>query len=213
MKPTIIKDKNVRFNWFLIFSLVINLGYAIYNLFLGIGNQSAWFIVTGVYYLMLGGMKLYCLVKKKKFLTEKRKQYQTMRLVGFVFFLLALVLTFLLFFTLKYGFYKGHSTIIMISIATYTFYKIIISIINFIKAKKGEDVTLYTIRNINIAEALVSMLTLQMSMYQSFGTTDTSYAMNIFTGATVCLVITILGILMIVISYKSLKKENQPLIK
>jgi hypothetical protein len=131
-----------------------------------------------------------------------------MRIIGIVFFFLVIILSCSLTLTLKFSLYKSHTTIIMISIAAYTFYKVIIAIINLVKARKSQDITLYTIRNINIAEALVSLLNLQMTMYQSFNTEEENniLIMNIITSCVVGLLISFFGIRMIIVSVKHLKR-------
>lgn len=63
---------------------------------------------------------------------------------------------------------KRYSEIMVITIAAYTFYKIITSVINMIKVRKLQSPILITIRNISVADALVSVLTLQMTMLASF---------------------------------------------
>lgn len=67
---------------------------------------------------------------------------------------------------------------------------------------------LITIRNIGVADALVSMLTLQMTMLVSFQGTDglNGDRMNGITGLAVCLLISALGISMIYYAFK--EKES-----
>jgi uncharacterized protein (DUF983 family) len=208
-----LKDKNTRINLFTFFSLFMNFAYALYNLFLGIGYSSFWFCVMFVYYLILGIAKLCSLLTRKKHPQDEKKQYQTMKIIGFLFIPLMIIMSTSIALTMKYSLYTSHTKIIMITIAVYTTYRVTNSIINFYKTRKAKDVTLYTIRNINIAEALISLLNLQMTMFASFDSEDinTHHIMNIATGAVVCVFILILGILMIVISFKKIKsiKKDQ----
>ena len=90
----------------------------------------------------------------------------------------------------------------MISIATYTFYKMTLAIINLVKAKKRKSLLLLTLRNIGFAEMLASMLSLQASMIASFNSGNGLDArlMTILTGAAVCIFILAIGISMIVTS-------------
>lgn len=130
-----------------------------------------------------------------------------MRSVGFFFFPPFLILVGSIILSLKYDIYKGHSEIIMIALAAYTFYKLVTAIVNFRKARKDDEATIFTIRNINIAEALISLLNLQMAMFQSFGTgeTENSHVMNIISGAAVSLLVLILGLLLVVKASKKLR--------
>lgn len=95
----------------------------------------------------------------------------------------------------------------MITIATYTFYKITMAIIRAVKQRKNPSPLLATIRCIGYADVAVSVLTLQRSMYASFGelTDKKAHMMNILTGAAVCLFVLALGLSMIVKGKKERK--------
>ncbi|MDE5548894.1 MAG: hypothetical protein K2J13_01435, partial [Clostridia bacterium] len=70
------------------------------------------------------------------------------------------------------------------------------------------DMTVQAIRNINLADAIVSMLALQTAMMNSFGEGDQrgfEMTMNAVTGAVVCLVIFTLGIYMVVKSKRMIE--------
>lgn len=81
---------------------------------------------------------------------------------------------------------------------------ITMAVINMVKVRKMQSPILITIRNIGVADALVSMLTLQMTMLLSFQGTDGLNAdrMNGITGLAVCLLISALGISMIYYAFK-----------
>ena len=78
-------------------------------------------------------------------------------------------------------------------------YSDIMAMINMIKVRKMQSPILITIRNIGVADALVSVLTLQSTMLASFQKTDSLDAnrMNGITGLAVCVLIAALGICMI----------------
>lgn len=94
---------------------------------------------------------------------------------------------------------KRYPEVVVISIATYTFYKITMAVVNMVKVRKMRSPVLITIRNIGVADALVSMLTLQATMLASFqgsGSLDVN-RMNAVTGMVVCVLILALGVSMI----------------
>lgn len=78
---------------------------------------------------------------------------------------------------------------------------------DFYKVRKFQSPILLTIRNIGVADALVSMLTLQMTMLASFQENSSINAdrMNAVTGMVFCVLIALLGIRMI--CYASKRKE------
>lgn len=190
-------------------SLIINLSYSVYNAFLGIMQKSVWFITMGVYYAILSIMRIIavkCEYKQDK-KTQMLKEISIMRTTGIMFFLLTFTLTGSICLSLRYDLAKSYGTITMITIATYTFPKIVIAVINLVKAKKHASPLIITIRNISISDALVSMLSMQMSMFATFGKEEAgkSHTMNVITGAGVCFCIVLIGASMI---YNS-KKMNK----
>lgn len=187
-------------------SLIINLSYSMYNALLGIMQKSVWFITMGVYYAILSIMRI--IAVKGEYNQNKKarmmKEISIMRTTGILLFLLTFTLTGSICLSLKYDLAKSYGTITMITIATYTFPKIVIAVINLVKAKKRDSPLIITIRNISISDALVSMLSMQMSMFATFGKEEAgkSHTMNVITGAGVCFCIVLIGLSMIYNSKK-----------
>ena len=86
------------------------------------------------------------------------------RFVGGMLTLLSVILALSVYLSFQYDAAIVHSEILMITIATYTFYKITMAIINAAKARKQQSLWLRAIRNIGCADAAASLLTLQRSM-------------------------------------------------
>lgn len=187
-------------------SLIINLSYSMYNILLGIMQKSVWFITVGIYYAILSFMRIIAVRGEYKQDKKARmlKEISIMRTTGVMLLLLTFTLTGSICLSLKYDLAKSYSTITMITIATYTFPKIVIAVINLVKAKKQDSLLIITIRNINISDAFVSMLSMQMSMFATFGTGEVgkSHTMNVITGAGVCFCIVLIGLSMIFNSKK-----------
>ena len=191
-------------------SFMINVAYTIYNGVIGIMNQSSWFITMAVYYSLLGIMR-YCAVHTERKISRledheliRKKELAVIKTDGILLLLLNLALSGVVLLTIAEGTAKAYSGIMAISIAAYTFYKIIMAVIHMVKVRKMESPILITIRNIGVADALVSMLTLQMTMLVSFQGTDSPdmNRMNGITGLAVCLLISALGISMIYYAFK-----------
>ena len=183
------------------FSFFINLLYALYNGGLGIANRSIWFITMCAYYTILSTMRfsaVLCERKNSKRVSDEM-EYFVMRLSGCLLAALSFVLTGVIYISLAENIAAKHENVVMITIATYTFYKITMAIIRAVKQRKNPSPLLAVIRNIGYADAAASVLTLQRSMFASFGElTDTkAHTMNVLTGAAVCLFVLILGLTMI----------------
>ena len=131
-----------------------------------------------------------------------------MKLSGLLLVVLGTVLAAVNYISLSQNIAARHEEIMMITIATYTFYKITMAVVKAVRQHKNPSPLLRTIRNISYAEVSASILTLQRSMLVSFGTMSTGniHFMNAVTGAAVCLFILILGLSMVM---KSKRKEHE----
>ena len=128
---------------------------------------------------------------------------------GILLLALNFALTGVILLTIAQDTARRYSEIVVISIATYTFYKIIMAVVNMVKVRKTQSPVLITIRNIGVADALVSVLTLQATMLASFqgkGGLDAN-RMNAVTGMVVCVLILALGVSMIRYAFKN-QKDN-----
>ena len=102
-----------------------------------------------------------------------------------------------------------HKTV-MITIATYTFTKITIAIIGMVKAKSSASPVLKTLRNISLADACVSIYTMQRSMLVSFPGMEALeiLLLNIFTGTAVWILVLLLGLNLIGGKYTNMAKSK-----
>lgn len=195
-------------------SFIINVAYTVYNGVIGIVNQSSWFITMAVYYSLLGVMRYHAVNTGRKISRMKnqklirKKELAVIKTDGLLLLLLNLALSGVVLLTIAKGRAKAYSEIMAISIAAYTFYKTTMAVINMVKVRKMQSPILITIRNIGVADALVSMLTLQTTMLASFQNTSNLDVnrMNALTGMAVCILIALLGISMIY--YASKRKES-----
>lgn len=190
-------------------AFLINVAYTVYNGVIGIMNQSAWFITMAVYYSLLGIMRYRAVSTGRQIarLEDKqlirKKELSVIKTDGILLLVLNLALSGVVLLTIAQDTAKRYSEIMVISIAAYTFYKITMALINMIKVRKTQSPILITIRNIGVADALVSMLTLQATMLASFQDKSSlnSNQMNAITGLAVCILIAILGTSMIWYAY------------
>ena len=192
-----------------------NLLYALYHGVVGIMNLSLWFLTMCAFYGILATTRfaaILCERKNKEIPCDGMEKF-VMKLSGILLTVLSFILAAVNYISMSQNIAAKHSEIIMITIAAYTFYKIIFAIIRAIKQHKNPSALLKTIRGIRYAEAAASVLTLQRSMLVSFGEMDATQIglMNALTGAGACLFVLALGISMI-ITRKDVKTcQNQNL--
>lgn len=182
--------------------LLLNLLYAIYHGALGITHLSLWFMTMSAYYTVLSVMRfsvVLCEYKSGPGPSEDT-EYFVMKLSGALLAGLSLILAGTVCISLSRNIAAKHGEITMITIAAYTFCKIVMAAARAVRQRKDPSPLLAVIRNIGYAEVAASVVTLQRSMLVSFGGMDgaRAHTMNSWTGAAVCLFIFILGILMLI---------------
>ncbi|MGN0115461.1 MAG: hypothetical protein ACI396_09045, partial [Acutalibacteraceae bacterium] len=192
----VISDKQRRIVLTATAVLAVNICYAVYNGVLGIIYSSLWLAVLCAYYLILSVMRfsaVFCALKSKS-----GEQIYILRFCGAMLMILSLVLAYSVYYSIYRETAKGYDKITMITIAAYTFYKVILAFINAAKAAKRRSPLLSVIRNIACADAAASLLSLQRSMLVSFdGMSEAEIRlMNTLTGTGVCIFIFILGLIM-----------------
>ena len=182
-------------------AFALNLLYAVYHLVLGVLNRSFWFIAMCAFYGILATMRfsaVLCERSHPKRLSDDTELF-VMKFSGVLLVVLGIVLAAVNYISLSQNIASKHEEIVMITIATYTFYKITMAILKAVKQYKNPSPLLKTIRSIGYAEVSASILTLQRSMLVSFGSMESGLIrfMNAVTGAAVCLFVLILGLSMI----------------
>ena len=170
-------------------SLLFNMVYSAYHIIFGITTHSWWFFTVGIYYAILSIVRFVVL-------RHKGKKHFVIRFTGIMLMVLSLSLV----GTVILAFVKDRGTefplIVMLAIAVYTFTKITLATIKWIKALKSKSVKLITLRNISFADAFVSIFSLQRSMLVSFeGMSEIEIRiMNVATGSAVCIIVFLLGL-------------------
>lgn len=181
---------------------IINVAYAIANLWLGANGASWWFISLGVYYIILSAMRFVVVVSG-----GKASDSFILGFSGYMLMMTALPLLVITILCVITDRGTPHHQIIMIAMALYAFTKVTLAIINLIKVRKTSGRVYRALRNISLADALVSIASLQRSMLVSFGDMPAAdiQLFNALTGTGVCIIIALLGIEQIV----TLKRINK----
>lgn len=189
-------------------SLILNLAYMVLQGVLAILTRSAWYGCITIYYLILTLMKGNLFYSKKKHDTKERLA-KAHRFCGIMFIMLTIAFSGVIVLIYKSNMYFEYAGIMIYVVAAYTFYSLILSIINIFKIKKHQDLHLESVTTINLATSLMSIIVLQVAMFQAFSPENNTSISNALTGAGVSLIIMVLGVLMIIKANKILKdKEN-----
>ncbi len=196
-----------------VISFTMSLVNSAINGYLGIVNKSIWYGALSAFYIALafirGGVLFYHssrLIKKDSSNDDyaKAKVYLGSGIATLILNVALSAEIAQMIFSNAHFEYVGWTIFYS---AAYAFYKITMSVISFIKAHKQTDLTVRAIRNINLVDALVSILALQTALLTVFSdeTVDISL-FNTLTGIVVSLSAITIGIYMIVYASKKMKE-------
>lgn len=210
---SILGDIRYRIVLFATLTLVINMLYALGNLAIGIFQHSYWFITIGTYYTVLSFMRFAAVIFEKKKLADDKNESElfVQKFSGIMLIALSVVLAGSVYMSVTFDVISRIDEIVMISIATFTFVKIIMAIINVVKGRKSDSPLIATLRNISLSDAAVSVLTMQRSMLVTFeGMKEFDIKMmNGIVGTAVYIFVCTLGISMIITSIKGEKNDKE----
>lgn len=204
-------------------SIFVTLAFAVYNGSIAIGIRSVWFGALAAYYIVLIILRGSILIhygRRKRDENKGKPEVQLQiydgklyRACGIMLFLLPLCLSFAIMQMVAAGDSFEHKGITIYVYAVYAFYKIITAIYSFIKERRNNSMTVAAIKNVKLADAMVSILALQTAMFREFGDAGdiNTITMNAVTGLVVCILTVAIGVYMIIhasVTIKNLKQEQ-----
>ena len=215
----ILRNFGFRTVIFAIGSFAMSLLFSGFNAYMGIANRSIWYGALAAFYIALafirGGVLTYHSKKIGKQKDTQNDEYvkaKVYRNSGIITLILNIALSAAIAQMIFSGAHFTYIGWTIFAYAAYAFYKITMSIISFIRAHKQTDLTVRAIRNINLVDALVSILALQTALLTMFSEEGVNISMmNTLTGIAVSVISISIGIYMIVSANKKMKelqKEN-----
>jgi hypothetical protein len=211
---TLRKDFGFRTVIFAIGSFCMSIAFGFFNGYMGIAYASIFNGALAMYYIVLALVRGGVLVhhgkgaKKDDTYHEKddEKRAKIYRNIGILILVLSIALSGIIaqmIFDDRHFSYPGWT---VFAFAAYACFKITMSIINLFKARKHDDMTVKAIRNINLTDAMVSILALQTALLHTFGEAGIDVSLyNTLTGCAVSVGTYAIGIIMIVGGVKTLK--------
>ncbi len=194
-----------------VISFVFGLANAALNAYLGISEDSIWFGALASYYIFL-------VIMRGGLLLGSRRSVRSDALIGARNYRMCGIWLLILNAALSSAIAQmifddrgfTYNDWLIYAFAAYAFYKITMAIINAIRARSHDDLTLQGIRNINLVDGAVSILALQTALLHTFsagGEVDISL-FNTLTGSAVSLFSVGLSIFMIVKGSKEIKNAK-----
>ncbi len=168
------QDAHFRVKVSLYGTFVWNVAYAVFQLCLGLYHATFWYYSFAAYYLCLALMRCYLSKHTRKHGPGEKMQEELVkyRTCGWVFFVMNLALTLMIFFMVYWNRTFHHHEITTIAMAAYTFTTFTFAIINIVKYRKYNSPVFSATKAISLAAACVSMITLTSTMLTTFGEAD-----------------------------------------
>lgn len=192
-------------------SLAVNLLYVAVNIVSGFLYRSAWFVILAFYYAILAVTRflLVRFVNRIGIGKNRLRELKRSRLCGMILLAVNLVLSGAVLMILYQNRGYEYHGILIYAMAAYTFYITALAVVNIVKYRKYNSPVMSAAKYINLAAALVSMLSLETAMLSEFGrdtSPETRRLLIAATGAGVSVAVVSMSVYTIVRSTKEIRK-------
>ena len=187
--------------------MMVNFLYVVFRILVGIRYASVWFLTIAIYYLLLGIMRLSLILSYRN--RNMKSELRCYRRTAWLLFLLNIPMGgMIVLMVLTDSGYSYPGYVIYLS-ALYTFYTIILAIVNLVKFRKLGSPILSAAKVLNFVAALMSLLGLQTAMISQFSTEGEDFRrrMNAITGGGVWFAVILTAVYMLLHSRK-MKEVN-----
>ena len=207
-------DVQVRINISLYGSLIWNIAFAIFQLWLGFKDNSLWFYSMFAYYVLLAVMRFFLLKHTRAYKPAEQAEIELKKYTfcGWMLLAMNLALSVIIFFIVYLNKTFEYHMIVTIALAAYTFFTFTFAIVNIVRYRKYNSAVYSAAKLISLISACVSMLTLETTMLTVFGEANSanfSRIMLSLTGSAVSLFSIAMSIIVIVVGHKKLKKLRE----
>ena len=204
-------DAALRIKISLYGNFAYNAAYAVFQLALGLWHSSLWYFAFAAYYFMLAVMRLFLLRDVHSTAPDRDKlaQWNRYRFCGIMLVVMNLALAVIVWMIGVEGHQTVHHQITTIAMAASTFTLMTMAIVNVVKYSKFKSPLFSAAKTISLATSAVSMLTLENAMLAAFGSAEDAEfnaLMPLLTGLAVSAFVLGMGIYMIVLASKKIKK-------
>ena len=203
-----LQDAAFRNGMRLCHGVVFNLLYALFRLISGLHEASIWFVAIAAYYWALGGLRGYLILGYyRRKIRGPLYECRCYRRAAWLLFLLSLPMVGVIVLMVRADVSFSYPGYMIYLSAMYTFYMMILSIINLVKFRKMGSSIISAAKVLNFVSALMSVLGLQTAMISRFSFEGEAYRkmMNTITGTAVFTAVMVTVIVMLIRSTKSKK--------
>lgn len=192
-------------------SIVFNIMYVVFGVIIAVLEHSVWLGALVGYHILLAAGRGIIFVFVKGYGKENDELYRLRAYsycgVMLIFLSLAILPVIRLVIADMNSYSYFVSVLVYVSvIAAYAFIKLAVSIHNFRKAHKTDNMSLIAVKNMSLADALITIFALQATMIKELGDASLGKTLNPITGAAVSFTIFSFGVYMFVIGILRIKR-------
>lgn len=209
------KSYEFRSMFFAVGTFISNVGYTAFLSSMALVSRSLWFGALAAYYILLtsarGGVLLQHYRDEERFKDDPialhRAKAGTYRYCGVMMIALTLAMATSVVHSMIVG--VGESVLPKWAVylfAGYALYRVVMSVVNFVRASSRDDLAVRAVKYINLATALVSVFTLQTAIFQAFFSEFDPIVFNAISGFSVCVIMLILGVY--IVSFSSVVRKQ-----
>ena len=183
--------------------MMVNFFYVVFRILVGIRYASVWFLTIAIYDLLLGIMRLSLILSYRN--RNMKSELRCYRRTAWLLFLLNIPMGGMIVrMVLTDSGYSYPGYVIYLS-ALYTFYMVILVIVNLVKFRRLGSPILSAAKVLNFVAALMSLLGLQTAMIAQFAAEGENFRrrMNALTGGSVCFAVILTAVYMLLHSRKT----------
>ena len=203
-----LKNKKARTEIMLRLGLIINVGYAGYNLVTGFLYRSVWFGAVAVYYVMLCTIKFFLLRRGFETKRSKLRALRDMQISGVMLIVLNLTISMLIYRMIVTDSVHLYGGSVITMAAGYTVFRIVAVIVDWWNTRGSFDPILFTAKGLSFSVALMSLFSLQTSLLDRFMASGIlRQGLNTLSGSAVTVTVLVIGIRTVMRANKEIKEN------
>ena len=203
-----LKNKKARTEIMLRLGLIINIGYAGYNLVTGFLYRSIWFGAVAVYYIMLCTIKFFLIRRGFEAERGRRRALRDMQISGVMLIVLNLTISILIYRMIVTDSVHLYGGSVITMAAGYTVFRIVAVIVDWWGTRGSFDPIFFTTKGLSFSVALMSLFSLQTSLLDRFmHSSGTRQGLNTLSGSAVTVTVLVIGIRTVMRANKEIKEN------
>ena len=179
----LISDSKIRFNVGILFGLVLNSFYIVYNLIYGIKYGNVWFITVSAYYTLIVGLRYFSIGRETVGANASAE-----RTLGILVLSLSFPMTGMIIYTVITNSARTFPKSSLPVFAGYAIFSILRAVFGLLASERESKVPRRMAHLIRLSLALMSLFNLQTSLFTYLGVKRViALTLNFITGGAVSL--------------------------